>query len=585
MQCRRGSSTSTAAVVLAAAFLPWVGRADLPVHCLRHQVAGDWEFTLGPLRPKRTSCGHSKPDNPYDQPGVALLGSSKNVVTRRFSLLDPNKVRSDDASELGTWTMIYDEGFEVASGNHVYFAFSKFDIVQNHRGGQRNISRCGETQLGWYRNVARTAWGCYMGRKVGVHSTSADSAEARRVASPPQAALRPEPPLDAETAATTGASEGIASTGDDKRPTGAKAAMEALGLDATVLPAEYTPWVPGSAGYDSPMRSDWQRSVAQALNFMQLGWMATAYDHKFQGKTPHELNQFAGVKRHRLPTHASVAAKSIASPVAAARKPREFSSFLGLGSRVQRRGERVRASLDWRDVDGQNWLQPVVQQGDCGSCYTISTVHMLTSRNRIRRGDTSEPAFSVSFPLYCSEYNQGCDGGYGFLQSKWAEDIGLIPESCAPFSEGGGACEVSPDCDLGSRRYRATAHHYVGGFYGGSDEALIREELTNNGPIVLSFEPKEDFMYYKEGIYQSAPNKIHQEWEQVDHAVLAVGYGVERGQPYWVLQNSWGNDWGEDGYFRMARGSDESGCESIAVAANVEEVSENPVLDDFLRSL
>lgn len=212
---------------------------------------------------------------------------------------------------------------------------------------------------------------------------------------------------------------------------------------------------------------------------------------------------------------------------------------------------------------------------------------MLTARNKIRANSVSEPSFSVSFPLYCSEYNQGCDGGYGFLQSKWSEDVGLVPESCAPFSDGGGACQVMPECSnsLGNKRYRAVNHHYVGGFYGAGQEDRIREELVKNGPLVVSFEPKEDFMYYKEGVYKSGAEKLHQEWEQVDHAVLLIGYGEDQSQAYWSLQNSWGTDWGEDGYFRMARGIDESGVESIAVAAEVEEDTTNMVLDDFLTSL
>lgn len=171
------------------------------------------------------------------------------------------------------------------------------------------------------------------------------------------------------------------------------------------------------------------------------------------------------------------------------------------------------------------------------------------------------------------------------MQTKWSEDVGLVPESCSPFSQGGGRCQVSADCDLGQKRYRAMNHHYVGGFYGGSTEEQIRNELVNDGPLVMSFEPKEDFMYYKSGIYRSGPNRIHQEWEQVDHAVLLVGYGVENGQSFWTMQNSWGEDWGEQGYFRMARGSDESGCESIVVAADVAEESNNDVLDNFVTSL
>jgi len=243
-------------------------------------------------------------------------------------------------------------------------------------------------------------------------------------------------------------------------------------------------------------------------------------------------------------------------------------------------------AFDWRNANGQDWLQPVVTQGDCGSCYTIATVHMLTARNRIRNGDKSQPAFSVSFPLYCSEYNQGCDGGYGFLQTKWSEDVGLVPEACARFSQGGGSCHIARGCELGQKRYRAINHHYVGGYYGGSAEEQIKNELMTDGPLVMSFEPKEDFMYYKNGVYRSGPGKIHQEWEQVDHAVLLVGYGSSKhGQPFWTMQNSWGDDWGEDGYFRMARGSDESGCESIVVAADVAAEDDNKVLDAFISNL
>merc|ERR1719345_638787 len=210
---------------------------------------------------------------------------------------------------------------------------------------------------------------------------------------------------------------------------------------------------------------------------------------------------------------------------------------------------------------------------------------MLTARNKIRQNDPKGPSFSVSFPLFCSEYNQGCDGGYGFLQTKWSEDVGLVPESCNPFDQGGGSCSVTKSCDLGNKRYRASNHHYVGGYYGGSDADSIQKELVEKGPLVMSFEPKEDFMYYKNGVYKSGPGKIHQEWEQVDHAVLLAGYGVEGQQAYWTLQNSWGTDWGEDGYFRMERGNDESGCESIVVSADVVQESSNPVLDSFIAGL
>lgn len=569
---------------------------DLPVHCLRHQVAGDWEFTLGPLGATRSSCGHRKPDNPLRQPQMSFLEHQGPLKKQKLSLQDPNTASSEDGGR-GTWTMIYDEGFEVAMQEYVYFAFSKFSFTDGPEG-QNNISHCGETQVGWYHNAARNRWGCYIGKKV---NPAAGDTVMPGTAPPKKALVETDADSDddMDSLDAFGSSLDVASPVEVKKAQdihqnsvdqaleeAAPAAYTSeVQLDSTekqekeledlyLEPPEYKPWVPVSAGFDKPMQGNWQTSVASALNFLQLGWTAHPYE-KFRGITARKLNRLAGNRRNRL-AHAK-------APAAAD----TFTSFLGMSSKHHRihRSSSEGEAFDWRNKDGHNFLTPVVTQGDCGSCYTISTIHMLTARNRVRAGDTKEPSFSVSFPLYCSEYNQGCDGGYGFLMSKWNEDVGLVPEGCAPFSTGGGSCKVTSSCKLGSTRYRAHNHHYVGGYYGGSDHNSIRKELVEGGPLVMSFEPKEDFMYYKNGVYKSSPNKIHQEWEQVDHAVLLVGYGVDGQQAYWTLQNSWGTDWGEDGFFRMARGSDESGCESIAVAADVVQEDGNPTLDSFIAGL
>merc|ERR1719271_603000 len=110
---------------------------------------------------------------------------------------------------------------------------------------------------------------------------------------------------------------------------------------------------------------------------------------------------------------------------------------------------------------------------------------------------------------------------------------------------------------------------------------MIKAELHRNGPIVLGLEPTEDFMFYSEGVYKSAKvgkpilqtqSDDRPEWERVDHAVLLVGWGQdETGQKYWKIQNSWGPDWGEEGFFRIAMGENESGIESIPEAADVVE--------------
>eukprot|EP01086_Lenisia_limosa_P017294 TRINITY_DN83_c0_g1_i4.p1 TRINITY_DN83_c0_g1~~TRINITY_DN83_c0_g1_i4.p1 ORF type:complete len:105 (-),score=39.16 TRINITY_DN83_c0_g1_i4:30-344(-) len=94
-------------------------------------------------------------------------------------------------------------------------------------------------------------------------------------------------------------------------------------------------------------------------------------------------------------------------------------------------------------------------------------------------------------------------------------------------------------------------------------------ELIERGPIGVDFEVTRNFMQYHGGIYvepESVTGPSHEYFEETNHAVLLVGYGVdeETGMKYWIVQNSWGEDWGESGYFRIRRGTDELGIESSA---------------------
>merc|ERR1711957_66911 len=86
-----------------------------------------------------------------------------------------------------------------------------------------------------------------------------------------------------------------------------------------------------------------------------------------------------------------------------------------------------------------------------------------------------------------------------------------------------------------------------------------------------------NFMMYKSGIYHSIDEKTwmtnnvpRPEWEKVDHSVLLVGWGEDSqtGEKFWIIQNTWGETWGENGFFRMKRGKDEFGIESICEAAD-----------------
>merc|ERR1719161_802630 len=239
-----------------------------------------------------------------------------------------------------------------------------------------------------------------------------------------------------------------------------------------------------------------------------------------------EINCYAGIKRTTRTLHREMLAQ----------RSRPKASFLQRPPPKARAG-KVPEKWDWSDVNGQNFLEPVMDQGDCGSCYDASTMRMLTSRHKITQNDTEALPWSINFPLFCGEYNQGCKGGYGFLTTKWSSDVGLLPATCMRYNTGG-SCKLEEELGTlkGQKRYRAANHRYVGGWYGNSSSEPIMQELFANGPLTVGLEPSDDFMFYSDGIYQSAKGnsthpgtKISPEWTRVDHAVLLVGWGEEDG--------------------------------------------------------
>jgi len=477
-------------------------QADLPVHCLNHEISGKWRFTLGELSEKRSSCGHQRPDVENGQPSRQVVDSSVSGHLS-MTLSEPNLV--DSTMGNGKWTMVYDEGFEVNLQNLSFFAFSNFTFDGPKKS---NVSHCGQTMVGWYKTLDGSQYGCYYGVK---DSPAESAAPATRVAA-----------------------------------------------------------LVHSSTYDKPLdRKTQQKHVAKLnkkLNMLQLGWKARVMP-QWNGRTMREVNGYAGIKRH---TPARQFHREMLLQRSMEDKHRSFLQ----------RELTLPKEFDWANASGNDFLEPVMDQADCGSCYAASSVRMLTARHKITMNNTELLPWSISFPLHCSEYNQGCKGGYGFLLSKWSSDVGLLPATCMRYNTQG-SCKLECNLDsLEGKRYRVGNHRYVGSYYGKANARLIQEELYRNGPLAVGVEPDDEFMFYSEGIYKSAKKAQAKtngmsplEWEQVDHGVLLVGWGEEDGQPYWRIQNSWGPDWGEDGFFRIARGVDEAAVESMAEAADVVEDS------------
>jgi len=259
------------------------------------------------------------------------------------------------------------------------------------------------------------------------------------------------------------------------------------------------------------------------------------------------------------------------------------------GSRL-RTTEGIPPSLDWRNASGKTWVDPPIQQGMCGGCYAIAATQMMSARHRVAQQDPSLGKFSAAFPMYCSEYTQGCSGGYPELAAKWSEDVGLLPESCLPWgsdaTEGSCALQCKPGELTPENRLRAANHRYI---KGGEDEML--QELQG-GPLAVSFKSDPDLLQYKGGLWDAPELEADDRGTDGDfiaptHSCLLVGYGEDAAVgSYWIVQNAWGAGWGEQGGFRIRRDVARArGMELLVVVADVVADERPHVLESFAESM
>jgi len=205
--------------------------------------------------------------------------------------------------------------------------------------------------------------------------------------------------------------------------------------------------------------------------------------------------------------------------------------------------EELPKSWDWRDHNG---VSPVKNQGNCGSCWTFSTVGALEAHSLIKYG--SFVPLSEQQLVDCAQAfnNNGCDGG---LPSQAFEYVmyagGLSTENTYPYFAKDRNCTV--ERDTFELKVLGGSVNITEG-----DELELQAAIYKKGPVSVCFDCEDDFLGYKSGVYTSKTCKNSN--KDVNHAVLAVGYGTENGLDYWLIKNSWGTKWGDHGYFKMQRG-------------------------------
>ncbi|KAL6507140.1 hypothetical protein OROHE_022039 [Orobanche hederae] len=215
-------------------------------------------------------------------------------------------------------------------------------------------------------------------------------------------------------------------------------------------------------------------------------------------------------------------------------------------------------SKDWRTT---GIVSPVKNQGHCGSCWTFSTTGALEAAYAQAFGKGISLSEQQLVDCAGTFNNFGCNGG---LPSQAFEYIkyngGLETEDAYPYTGKDGVCKYS------SENVGVQVLDSVNITLGAEDE--LKHAVAFARPVSVAFEVVNGFRAYKGGVYTST--KCGSSPLDVNHAVLAVGYGIENGIPYWLIKNSWGAEWGDNGYFKMEMGKNMCGvatCASYPVVA------------------
>ncbi|CAG9762595.1 unnamed protein product [Ceutorhynchus assimilis] len=229
------------------------------------------------------------------------------------------------------------------------------------------------------------------------------------------------------------------------------------------------------------------------------------------------------------------------------RTSEEFKAYLGLLQKpilntikYVKTGYVVADSVDWREK-GQ--VGPVKDQGHCGSCWAFSVTGSTEAAFFRKNGKLT--SLSEQQLIDCVTANYGCSGGYMNEAILYVKEKGLQTEESYPYKG------IDGNCQYNSSKIVAKISDYVSIV---KDESALLEAVATIGPTSVNIDAS--FLgAYHSGIYED-------KWcspDAINHVVLVVGYGTDNGEDYWIAKNSWGSDWGENGFFRIKRGANQCG--------------------------
>lgn len=313
--------------------------------------------------------------------------------------------------------------------------------------------------------------------------------------------------------------------------------------------------------------------IADHVNSLNTTWTATTYPKFGLLQAQHEVKALLGSK-----------AKGPAA------KLRYDNARVSYANSTLTAPESFDSRDTWPFCDS---IRDVRDQSNCGSCWAVSAASAMSDRWCIDSKQTDQTRISSTDVLACcKECGDGCDGGeedmafehwvkYGYCTgNEYGDDSMCKPYSfqrCAHHVKVEGLadcgtlgpeyptpkCEQKCSSETYAKDYKSDLR-FASSYATFSGEHDIKVEISNHGPVVTGFTVFPDFMTYKSGIYQH----VYGDEDIGGHAVRIIGYGSENGTPYWLVVNSWNENWGEKGLFRILRGSNHCGFEADVVGGH-----------------
>lgn len=535
-------------------------KCDLPVHCVKEDIIGEWVFRINKdkfhplLNNAKTACGHSIPNSP-EAPEQEPSFSFKSYIDIVLDIRPDHSVYKN-GKHVGHWTSIYDQSIYLTYSHKNGFASLTAPFVYYKINFGETSSVCSKTWTGWYihdLNNNKKNWSCFYAFKRQQFNNFLQ------------------------------------------------------------LNFRLTNKINKFSDLGHRIKYDDMEKLVQKVNEVDLGWKAEL-NKNYMGLTLIQLRSKLGLRSKKSEEGFTSLLQrdtdDLETKEFLSKLNSEIESFKPTESakkdvvRIQD-SEREKDSKyvtdyeevtkyiktdlkdmdkkalpknwDWRNVGGIDYMTELQQQGDCGSCYVFATLLSLESRLRILTNNKDKTIFSKQFPLSCNFYSEGCSGGYPTLVGKFSNEFGLIPESCFPYQQDSKiSCSSVCDFSKNKRKYSVGKFGYIGGNYLSSNELEMMKEVRARGPISISMRIPSAFYIYKSGIFTEKQLKQNADsissltlldqsisYEKVEHSMTLVGWGEENGIKYWIIKNTWGPDFGENGYVRVLRGENESSVETM----------------------